>query len=116
MAKNNQPATEQTNKPAPEQAVKLTPEQEIALLKEQLAAKDAIIDEQLVALEDAEAAKGKVLPVVTHEGVQYQVNCAKFQHPEKDEDVTAAQLVADKELLSLLVEKKSGILSPVVKS
>lgn len=89
--------------------------QALAEKDEVLAFRDAIIDEQLQALEDAEAGKGKALPVVTHEGTQYQVAAAKFQHPSKDATVAAADLVGDKELLSALIAIGSGILVPIVK-
>ncbi len=96
----------------------LTAEEQIEALKAELAREReekeeqaALIDEQNERLALAEAQKGNKLPVVQDsKKKKYQVLAAKFQHPETGADVLAAELSADKKLVDLLVEKKSGLL------
>ncbi|WP_187261307.1 hypothetical protein [Pontibacter beigongshangensis] len=96
----------------------LTAEEQIAQLKAELAKSNsekeeqaALIDEQNERLALAEAQKGRALPVVQDsKKKKYQVLAAKFQHPVTGEDVKADELAKDKNLIDLLIEKKSGLL------
>ncbi|MFC6999582.1 hypothetical protein [Rufibacter roseus] len=95
---------------APEQE-QLTPEQEIARLRQQLADKDAILDETVQALKNAEAAKGSSLPVVSFEDEQYRLLAAKANI--KGKVYTAAEVAESKELIQHLIKIKSGLLQKI---
>jgi hypothetical protein len=96
----------------------LTAEEQIAALKAELAKSNAekeeqaaLLDEQNEKLALAEAQKGKSLPVVVDsKKKKYQVMAAKFQHPVSGEEVKAADLAKDRELIDLLVKVGSGLL------
>ncbi|MCA8831954.1 hypothetical protein [Hymenobacter pini] len=104
--------TQPTPKNAPE-----TPEQELARLrsenaklKEENATATATLEEMGEQLANAEAAAPEQV-VVKHENAQYRVLAQKFQH--KGQEVKAADLKKNKELVAELIKSGSGLLQKI---